>query len=85
MLALSVKLSLRNIKLYLLLLLRVIFHASLNPLAALGSLLFHLGLVLEKLLDGVSVRDVATLLYSVTCFHAVQPRLESRELVNVDA
>lgn len=86
MLKLEVEPSLRNRKkLHLLLLLSVFLHASLDPLAALSSMLFHLGLVLEKLLDGVSIGDVTTLLYALTCFHTVQPGLECRELVNVDA
>jgi hypothetical protein len=85
MLALKVKLSLRNRKLYLLLLLRIILHTGLDPLAALSSMLLRFGLVLEELLDGMSVRDVTAFLNSFTCFHSVHPGLERGELVNVDA
>jgi hypothetical protein len=70
---------------HLLLLLGILLHASLNPFAAFGSILFHLVLVLEKLLDGVRIRYVTTLLNTWARCHALFPGFERGELIDIDA
>jgi hypothetical protein len=72
-------------KIYLLLLLGIFLHAGLDPLATLSGVLFHFGLVLEQLPDGVRIRHMAAFFHARTRFHSVQPGLERRELVNIDA
>jgi hypothetical protein len=67
------------------LLLSILLHASLDPFAAFGSVLFHLVFVLEKFFNGVRVRNVTTLLDTRTGCHALLPGFERREFVNIDA
>lgn len=75
----------RRTYLLLALLCCVFLHALLHPGSAFGSMFFHLRLVLEQLLDRVWIRYVSTLLDAWASGHALFPRLERWELVNVDA
>jgi hypothetical protein len=60
----------------LLLLFSILLHSALDPFATLGSVLLHLVLVFEKLLDGVRVGYMASLFNTGTGGHALFPGFE---------
>jgi hypothetical protein len=66
-------------------LLSILLHTCLHPLASLRRLFLHLGLVLEQLLDCVRARYVTALLDTRTRSETLLPRLECREVINLDA
>jgi len=59
-------------------------YTYLHPLPALRRMALHLLLVLQELLHLVRVWDISTLLESWPTPHSLLPRLEMREIVNVD-
>lgn len=65
--------------------LSVFRHPLLDPSRSLSSVLLRLLLVLENIPDGVAVRHMPPLLDGGPAQHALLPRLEMGELVEVDA
>jgi hypothetical protein len=75
----------KQCELLLTLLRRVFLHTLLYPSPALSSMFFHLGLILEQLLDRMRIRYVATLLDPWTGRHALFPSLQCGEFIDIDA
>ena len=64
--------------------LRILLHTLLNPLSALLGMFFHLLWIGEQLFHLVRIRNVGALLYRRSAPHTLLPRLQSREVVDVD-
>lgn len=60
-------------------------HPLLNPPLRLLRNLLRLGLILQNLLDSMRTRHMSTLLDALPSSHSFLPRLEIRELLDIDS
>lgn len=66
------------------LVLRVFLHSLLNPGPRLSSVLLHRSLILDQILNVVRRRNMSSLLGALSLRHAILPRLQVRELLNIN-